>query len=748
MKTEIVQFSKKGFFLKLGLIPILFFFAELISFSQEEDKTLSPYFMVLSENPEVDQLPLKSTNAQVNIVGVIADVTINQVYKNDGKNALETIYTFPASSNAAVYAMEMIIGDRKIVAKIEEKEKARTDYEQAKAEGKRTSLLEQERPNVFQMNVANIMPGDEITVTLKYTELLVPEGGKYQFVYPTVVGPRYSNQNTSEAPGTDQFVSTPYLTEDTAPTYDFSIEVNLQAGMPIQSVTCATHKTTISYQQTSNAVIKLDPTENKGGNRDFVLNYQLAGDKIESGLLLYQHADENFFLLMVQPPKRVVKEEIPPREYIFIVDVSGSMAGFPLNVSKTLLRNLVVNLKPTDMFNVLVFAGSSGWLSDNSLPAREENINRAISFIDNQQGGGGTELLSALQKAMSFPRQSESLSRSFIIATDGYVDFEKEAFDIIHKNCDQANTFAFGIGSSVNRFLIEGMANAGMSEPFIILNESNADAEAERFRQYVNSPVLTQIKKEFKGFDAYDVEPLSIPDVLAERPVIIYGKYRGEAKGTITVKGISGNGTYKKTFNVGEVEPDNKNLAIRYLWARKKVQLLDDYNNLSYDGEIVKEVTDLGIKYNLMTAYTSFIAIEEKIVNEGSITSVKQVLPLPEGVPNSAVGFDMEADEEDFEFTLYKEIVVSNELSPDSKKEALLDIESTFYSAFGQCITLIDPTLESIIVTVDASGKVIDVKVKGKNLSDEMVSCLTEAAMQLNFKALNVNQEWKYEVKF
>ena len=315
---------------------LLFIFTALASAqeSADDNKTLSPYFFVLSDNPATDQLPLKKTSADVNIVGVIADVTVHQVYKNEGKNALEAIYTFPASTNAAVYAMEMKIGNRLIIAKIEEKKKARADYEQAKSEGKRASLLEQQHPNVFQMNVANIMPGDEIEVTMKYTEMLIPEGGIYKFVYPTVVGPRYSGESTSST-ASNQFVKTPYQKSGNAPFYNFDIHVNMSAGMPIQQITSPSHKISTSYPQTSLAQVSLDKAEAKAGNRDFILEYQLAGSKVESGLLLYEHGDENFFLLMVQPPKKVAKEEIPPREYVFVVDVSGSMSGFPLTVSKS-----------------------------------------------------------------------------------------------------------------------------------------------------------------------------------------------------------------------------------------------------------------------------------------------------------------------------------------------------------------------------------------------------------------------------
>ena len=264
-----------------------------------EEKTTSPYFVVLSDNPGVDKLPLESTKATVNITGVIADVTITQTYKNEGKSPLEAIYTLPASSSAAIYAMEMMVGDRKIVAKIEEKNKAREAYETAKSEGKRTSLLEQSRPNVFQMNVANILPGDVIKVSLKYTEMIVPEEGTYQFVYPTVVGPRYQEKQSAH----DAFVNTPYVQNGTETPYNFDISVNLSTGVPIQNVSSKTHKVAINYPQYSEATVSLDNSERKGGNRDFVLEYKLAGNQVESGLMLYEHGDENFFMLMVQPPK-------------------------------------------------------------------------------------------------------------------------------------------------------------------------------------------------------------------------------------------------------------------------------------------------------------------------------------------------------------------------------------------------------------------------------------------------------------
>lgn len=616
--------------------------------SNEESgkKTLSPYFVVISEHPETDQLPLKETSAGVNIVGVIADVTVRQKYVNSGKNTLEAIYTFPLSTKAAVYAMKMTIGNRIITAKISEKEKARKDYEKAKTAGNRVSLLEQNRPNVFTMNVANIAMHDTIVVELKYTELLIPENGVYSFVYPTVVGPRYSNKTNNQG-GTDgQFVNTPYTKEGEMPTYKFKFNLKINSGIPVQDVTCTTHKMNVTHPDLNTAVVKLDKSEQDGGNRDIILNYSLQGNKIESGIMLYEHGDENFFLMMVQPPKRVKEEEIPPREYIFIVDVSGSMHGYPLDISKKLLRNLILNLKPTDKFNVVLFSGYTGILSDYSVEANQQNIDRAIRLIDSQNGGGGTELLRALKRAYDIPRENQNVSRSIVLVTDGYVDVEKEAFEMVRNNNYKSNFFAFGIGSSVNRHLIEGLAFMGNGEPMVVYNSEKAVGQADKFRNYINTPVLTQIKTDFDTMEAYDIEPGTIPDMLAERPIIIFGKYKGNHNGTVTLRGNTGESTYEKSFDMSVVKPNPAFSAIRYLWARERIKLLDYYTNkgLYYQGPIDNllktDITALGLKYGLMSQYTSFIAIDEefKIDKDGKSVTVKQPLPLPQGVSNYAVG--------------------------------------------------------------------------------------------------------------
>jgi Ca-activated chloride channel homolog len=609
-----------------------------------EDKTLAPYFVVQGD-PSVDHLPLKDTRVDISVSGVIADVKVRQIYRNEGSRPINASYVFPASTRAAVYSMRMQIGDEIIVAKIKEREQAKKDFEQAKEEGKSASLLEQERPNVFSMSLANIMPQEQVEIELRYTELLVPTDNVYEVVFPTVVGPRYASPQDGKKKE-DGFVESPYQHQGEKPASALHISARIAAGVPVYDLTCPSHQIMPQWPSQGVAQLTLDDSDPFQGNRDFVVRYRLAGDQIASGLLLFQGGDENFFLYMAQPPQRVETDAIPPREYIFVVDVSGSMEGFPLNTSKRLLRDLIGKLRPTDLFNVVLFAGDSTVLSPQSLQANPQNIALAIHLLEQQRGSGGTELLAAIQNAMSLPRQ-DGISRSVVLVTDGYVSGEQGVFDHIRANLNRCNVFAFGIGGSVNRYLIEGIAKAGMGEPFIVTEEAEAEGVADKFREYIQTPVLTDIQVRSVGFDTYDVNPMRFPDLLAQRPIILFGKWRGPVAGTIELTGKTGQGEYVSSLDVAGVQPDESNSALRYLWARSRIAELSDYGSSDLAEENIKEVTRLGLKYNLLTRYTSFIAVREVVTNpNGNAQDVKQPLPMPLRVSDLAVGGGAEVGSE------------------------------------------------------------------------------------------------------
>ncbi|MDR1462201.1 MAG: VIT and VWA domain-containing protein [Azoarcus sp.] len=612
------------------------------------DKTESPYFYMPGGDPAVDALPLKSTDVDVRIAGVIADVTVTQVYKNEGARPIEAKYVFPSSTRAAVHAMNVRLADRSIEARIREKRQAAQEYTQAKSEGRTAALLEQHRPNVFQMNVANIMPGDDVRVELRYTELLNAESGRYRFVFPTVVGPRYAGTQPTTAADGNGWAAQPTLPEGVAPPSKFDIRVQLDTPISIKEAASPSHEIALRRNGEQHADVGLAANaHHAANNRDFILDYRLAGDAVESGVMFMRgkgEKAENFFLAMVEPPKAIPASVITPRDYIFVVDISGSMHGFPLDTAKTMLRELIGGLRPSDTFNVLLFAGSSDFLHHNSVPATQDNIDKALSLIDHRSGGGGTELIPALHHVYAQDK-SKDISRSIVVVTDGYVAVESEAFSLVRRNLGRANLFAFGIGSSVNRHLVEGLARAGMGEPFIITSPEDAPKAAARFRQMIASPVLTNVRATFKGVETWDVVPQQLPDALSERPVILFGKWRdtqGKGPKQLVVEGRRADGPYRQALPLLEALDGNEERfsALRHLWARQQIADLSDQADLLGDGSLRNAITTLGLEYKLLTQYTSFIAVDERIRNliPNSAASVDQPQPLPSGVNNMAVG--------------------------------------------------------------------------------------------------------------
>jgi len=612
----------------------------------------SPYFFVDSDDPSTDRLPLKSTTVDVKIVGVIADVLVRQRYRNEGRRAIEARYVFPGGTRAAVDAMTVRIADRVLTANIREKEAARVEYQTAKTEGRTAALLEQHRPNVFQMNVANIAPGDDVMVELHYTELIVPHDATYEFVYPTVVGPRYNGSSATGSGTAERWIATPYLPEGKDSPATFDVHVAIASPIGVRDVTSNTHVLDVKRATERNGEggsTKVDvglAAQGPAGNRDFILDYRLAGSAIQSGVSLHQGSDENFFLAMVEPPRHVAPTAIVPREYLFVIDISGSMHGYPLTTAKALLKKLIGGLRPSDTFNVLLFSGDNSMLAPASLPATEGNVALALSVIDRQHGGGSTELIPALERALAIQKDADR-SRTMIVVTDGYVTVERGAFDLVRRNLGNANLFAFGIGSSVNRALIEGLARAGQGEPFVVTQESEAAREAERFRKMIEAPVLTQVRLRFEGgtgFEAYDVEPTAIGDVFAEKPVVVFGKWRGTPSGRLVIEGLTANGNYRGTVDLAkEADAGLDHAALRTLWARHRIASLTDQEKLDGSQEQAKAITALGLRYHLLTQYTSFVAVDRAVRKEAirDAASVDQPSPLPAGVSNFAVGAEV-----------------------------------------------------------------------------------------------------------
>ena len=535
--------------------------------------------------------------------------------------------------------MNVRFGGRLLTARIREKQQARVEYETAKKEGKTSALLEQHRPNVFEMNVANILPGDDVAVELHYTELLTPTDAQYGFIFPTVVGPRYNSPQGAAV--NEKWIATPYLRSGEASNASFDIKLTLDTPVALREIGSSSHEIEVTGAGTAHASVALKAASAAGNDRDFILHYRLAGDRIETGLMLFRGETENYFLALVEPPKAVPARQINPRDYIFVVDISGSMHGYPLETSKVLLANLISGLRPSDTFNLLLFSGSNRMLAPSSVPATRANIERALQPIREMGGSGSTEIVPALKRIAALPKAPD-VSRSVIVVTDGYVSVEAEVFQLVRKHLNQQNVFAFGIGSSVNRHLIEGIACAGQGESFVVTKPAEAAAQAERLRKMIEAPVLTNVKARFEGLDVYDVEPAQLPDVLGGRPVLVFGKWRGDAAANAPnlVESRSAEGLFSTEVSATGRE-DRTSSALRHLWARQRIAALSDQEALEGGNAQKAAITELGLKYSLLTQYTSFIAVDHVVRNPNPAPTVNQPLPLPQGVSELAVGAEV-----------------------------------------------------------------------------------------------------------
>ncbi|MGJ8656177.1 MAG: VIT domain-containing protein [Akkermansiaceae bacterium] len=636
-----------------ALLATSLLLAGSLTAAPQEFKTEAPYMETDSSEPQ-STFPLLSTKVDATLTDGIVKATVTQVYKNTHTTPIEATYTFPLSTRAAVHAMEMQIGDRTIKAKIKEKQDAKAIYQKAKAEKKATSLLEQKRPNVFQTKVANILPGETIEVQITFSELLIPEDNTYEWIFPTVVGPRYAGDTTQASPdsGTLEWVNTPYYdptNKSTAPQEPhFSINATVNTSLTFQAFQCPSHQPTINHLAPNQTTVSLDSSATGyQANRDFILRFRLADEKIVSGITTHQGADENFFLINVQPPARVTPAHIPPREYLFVIDVSGSMTGFPLKTAKKLFLNLGNNLRPIDQFNIQFFAGTTQLLSPHPIPATRANIQNAFDKMNQHNGSGGTELNSALKKALSMTSNTD-LSRNIVIITDGYISEDPQTFEIIRSHRGTANIYSFGIGSSVNRHLIEGIAKVGGGEPFIVTQPQEAEAVAAKFAEYISSPVLTNITINSEDIHLTEVQPSGLNDLFANRALVVTGKWKtkGPQYGKITITGKTGSDeTFSQTFTIDTKsekqtgkQSKKQNPVIRDLWARETVRELIDFNTFSASADLKQRITNLGLEYQLLTPYTSFVAVDETPRDfTGNAKSVTQPLPLPAGVSMNAL---------------------------------------------------------------------------------------------------------------
>jgi Ca-activated chloride channel family protein len=585
-------------------------------------------------------LPLKHTDVKGQISGYIATVEVTQQFHNPYNEKIEAVYVFPLPQNAAVNEFIMIIGERKIRGIIRERQEAERIYQEARSQGYVASLLTQERPNIFTQKVANIEPNKQINVNIKYFNTLAYVDGWYELIFPMVVGPRFNPPGYTDSVGavahgkpgiSGQKTEVQYLKPGQRSGHDISLAVDIDAGVAIEEISCPSHVITNSSVTAEKRTIKLSNLDSIP-NKDFVLRYKVAGKTVKSALVTHQDERGGFFTLMLYPPENLSYLKRAPMEMIFVLDCSGSMSGKPIEKAKDAITRALRQLQPNDTFQVIRFSNNASQLGPNPLPATPENIRKGLAYVESLEGSGGTMMIEGIKAALDFPHDPRRF-RLVSFMTDGYIGNESQILAEVHNRLGESRIFSFGVGSSVNRYLLDRMAKLGKGAVAYIGLDESAGEIIDLFYERISHPALADVTIDWGGLKVTDVYPAKIPDLFVGRPVILTGRFEGRGDTTIRISGKVGNLDQEIDIPVNLGASSDTHKGIACVWARKKIETLASQATYDNNSELPEQIKQVALEYGLMSSYTAFIAVDSSRQTAGDHgTTVAVPVPVPYGV--------------------------------------------------------------------------------------------------------------------
>ncbi|MFN3240687.1 MAG: VIT domain-containing protein [Planctomycetota bacterium] len=584
-------------------------------------------------------LPLQHTDVAAKVALNISSVTVTQTFHNPFASKIEAVYVFPLPQDAAVSDFVMKLGDRRIRGIVRERDEARRIYEQARAQGYNASLLQQERPNIFTQSVANIEPDQTIDVATTYFQTLPWRDGAFEMVVPTVVGPRFQPAGrddgvgaiAADAPGTSgQPVEVPYRVDAAGDGPGIAIEVALDAGIELGEIACKSHQVAIARDGEQRATVALRDGE-AVPNRDFVLRYAPKQQQLGGAVSMQLGGDsgDGWFTVLLQPPAGAVDGEAMPREMVFVVDCSGSMSGEPIAVCKRAIRSCLERLRPEDTFTVIRFSDAASSLGEAPLHATPQNVRRAMAYVESLGGGGGTMMSRGVRAALQ-PRVAEGRRRIVTFMTDGFIGNEREILGIVRRHVGGSRIFSFGVGTSVNRYLLERMADVGRGvAAYIDVSESGQRQVDELFRR-IERPALADLSIDWGGAEVCDVEPQRLPDLFCGRPILVHGRVKNALPKTVTLRGKAGRDDVSVAL---PVQATREHPAIAKLWARARIRTLADAVAwVATPDKLRQEILQLALAHGLASEVTSFVAVDASRTTDGEFgTTVPVAVPVPRG---------------------------------------------------------------------------------------------------------------------
>lgn len=597
---------------------------------------------LMAKRPGQDKdvpLPLAHTDVRAAIAAYVASVTVTQHYRNPYDEKIEAVYVFPLPSDAAVSEFIMTIGERRIRGIIREREEAKRIYEEARAQGYVASLLTQERPNIFTQSVANIEPGKALDVEIQYFHTLAYLDNAYEFVFPMVVGPRFNPPGSTSGVGavgrenrgrSGQPTEVSYLRPGERSGHDIALAVNIDAGVSIESIESPSHVVDVTQPAPERAAVTLRATDSIP-NKDFVLRYKLAGDRVKAAVLTHRDAKGGYFTLLLCPPEHLKSLARRPAELVFVLDCSGSMSGEPITQAKAMVRRALARLGPDDTFQIVQFSSKASHFGPSPVAATPDNVKRAMRHLDNLAGEGGTMMIEGIRAALAFPHDPRRL-RIVSFLTDGFIGDETEILAEVERTIGDSRIFSVGIGSSPNRYLIEGLARIGRGAVAYVGPGDSATAVADAFYERVQHPALTDVEIDWGAMHVKDVYPGRMPDLFVGRPVVLTGRFDGEGRATIKIHGRAGDTPAAITVEADLDDKGAAHAAISRIWARAHIADLADRMLTSNDAKLDGQIRQVALEHGLMSAFTSFVAVDSQTRTEGDHgTSVHVAVPVPQG---------------------------------------------------------------------------------------------------------------------
>jgi len=567
-------------------------------------------------------LPVADIEVELTITGMMTRGRLTQRFVNPTEMVIEAVFVFPLPDRAGVHHMEMQIGDRRIVSTIREKEEARKTYEQAKRSGRKASLLDQQRPNLFKTSVANINPGEKIEIMLEYYEELDYVDGRFSLRFPLTFTPRFAPPTVTAGEAGDGLATLPLA----------RIHVLLRSGFRLESVTSESHP--IEFAQAGDALSIDTRPGNVVCDRDFVLEWTPEpGSAPRSAVFVEERAGERYLLMMVLPP--APGSELGqglPTETLFVVDVSGSMNGPSISHARAAMLEALERLRPEDRFNILVFNDSHWSFRPDFQNAEDDAIEAARGWVANLSAGGGTMIYPALMRGLESMGESRSShAQRIVFLTDGAVANEQQVLRALSEHLGDVRLHTIGIGNAPNAYLMRKMARLGHGLCAFISGPSHADNQVARFLERLDRPVMEGVELNLREAGLHDVFPQTVPDLYAGEPLLLSARLEpGGPWGKLTLGGYTRDGWLASDVDLDAAVNEESGVALR--WARARIGgLMDTLAEGADAGMVRADVIELAFDFHLVTRYTSLVAVEERPSAVGASRTVRTAAALALG---------------------------------------------------------------------------------------------------------------------